>query len=129
MDTGVIRSPLPSYTAITPETRVAQRNEPATKTDNEISRTVTPSSESAEQRPTNEERTPAPVAGQQLRDLVRKNRLDPESQSLIYVAMDRDSGEVVTQVPSETLRKLRAYARTADAQDTQPRPASVVRTV
>lgn len=129
MDTGVIRSPLPAYTAITPETRAPQRNEPATKTDIEVAKTVTPSSESAEQRPANEERNREPVAGQQLRDLVRKNKLDPESQSLIYVAMDRDSGEVVTQVPSETLRRLRAYALSTDNQENQDRKSSVVRTV
>ncbi|WP_106752962.1 hypothetical protein [Pannonibacter carbonis] len=128
MDTGVIRSPLPAYTAITPETRAPQRNEPAAKTDNDIAKTVTPSGESSAQRPAKEERNQGPVGGQQLRDLVRKNKLDPESQSLIYVAMDRESGEVVTQVPSETLRRLRAYAISTDNQENQDRKASVIRT-
>lgn len=80
MDTGVIRSPLPAYTAITPETRAPQRNEPAAKTDNDVAKTVTPSGESSAQRPAKEERNQGPVGGQQLRDLVRKNKLDPESQ-------------------------------------------------
>ncbi|WP_162936391.1 hypothetical protein [Pannonibacter phragmitetus] len=59
---------------------------------------------------------------------MRKNTLDPESQSFIYVAMDRETGEVVQQVPSETLRKLRAYAKAGDEPVVPQSSATVQRT-
>ncbi|NBN63531.1 hypothetical protein GWI72_02675 [Microvirga tunisiensis] len=128
MDTGVVRSPLPSYTAITPEARAEQRNAPATKTEIAPSKTVPPSEDTQSGRTAAEDRKAEPVGGQQVRELVRKNKLDPESQSLIYVAMDQESGEVVNQVPSETLRKLRAYARSVDAQAGEQPKSTVMRT-
>lgn len=122
MEAGVVRTPLPSYVAITPETRAPNRNKPAAETELPASQTVKPSAESAHARGAATERSGAfeRHAQSAAKDLVRKNMLDPESESLIYVAMDRESGEVVRQVPSETLRKLRAYAKAVTEQSPGP---------
>lgn len=120
METGVIRSPVPSYTAIAPETRAPAGNEPAAKTDLPASQTVTPSAEG-----TRANETATSGSSRYERDiqassteLVRDNKLDPESGSMVYYAVDEETGEVVRQVPSETLRRLRAYAK-ALSDDTQ----------
>ncbi|SUB01723.1 Uncharacterised protein [Pannonibacter phragmitetus] len=115
MDTGAIRPSLTAYAAVTPATRAPEQNEPAARTELPGSQTVKPSGNTEEQRQLaengNQQSATTSVVS---RDIVRKNTLDPESQSFIYVAMDRETGEVVQQVPSETLRKLRAYAKAGD---------------
>jgi uncharacterized FlaG/YvyC family protein len=127
METAFVRSPLPSYTAITPATRAPERNEPAAKTELPPQSTVTPSTESDQgRRLADNERSQEPLAQSQQID--RKNVRDPESQSLIYIATNSDTGEVVRQVPSETLRRLRAYAKTISDQANEARSQSIART-
>lgn len=129
METGLARPPLPSYTAITPVSRAPDRTEPATKTDLPATNTVRPATDgdsSTSVASQNADRSPA-VAGQ--RQLERKNIVDPESQSIIFVATDSDSGEVVRQVPSETLRRLRAYAKSVTEQANTETGKDLERTV
>lgn len=115
MDTGAIRPSLTAYAAVTPATRAPEQNEPAARTELPGSQTVKPSGNTEEQRPLAENGNRQSATNQPAqREIVRKNTLDPESQSFIYVAMDRETGEVIQQVPSETLRKLRAYAKAGD---------------
>jgi uncharacterized FlaG/YvyC family protein len=130
METASVRPPLPSYTAITPATRAPERTEPATKTDLPVSNTVTPSAEGDQGRPAAENEKRGETRLDAIRPQIeRKNIVDPESDSLIYVATDSNSGEVVRQVPSETLLKLRAYAKTVSDQSNETANQGVERTV
>lgn len=130
METALVRPPLPSYTAITPATRAPERTEPATKTDLPASNTVTPSAEGEQNRPTAENERRGETRLDAIRPQIeRKNIVDPESDSLIYVATDSDSGEVVRQVPSETLLKLRVYAQTVSDQSNETANQGVERTI
>ncbi|MBD8890424.1 hypothetical protein [Roseibium litorale] len=126
METALLRSPSPSYTAITPAARAPERIEPAAKTDLPASRAVTPANDTTESRRSAEsERSELPFAQAKLD---KQNVLDPESESYIYIATNSDTGEVVRQVPSETLRRLRAYAKVLSEQSTAPQPQSTVKT-
>jgi flagellar protein FlaG len=60
--------------------------------------------------------------------LERRNTVDPESNSVIYTATNTDTGEVVRQVPSETLRRLRAYTQTIETQSSPTSTQSIQRT-
>ena len=130
METALARPPLPSYTAITPETRAPDRTEPATKTDLPASNTVKPSTEGDQGRRAADNQKRGETRFDAIRPQIeRKNIVDPESDSLIYVATDSDSGEVIRQVPSETLRKLRVYAKTVSDQSNETTSRGVERTV
>jgi flagellar protein FlaG len=49
---------------------------------------------------------------QNLRDVIdRRIEIDPETRSIVLRKTDRDTGEVVEQLPDETLLKLRALSR------------------
>lgn len=124
METGFARSPLPSYTAITPATRAPERNGPAARTELPAGKAVSPAQDLDETRRSADNGT---VRGQDARlpQIERKNVVDPESKSLIFIATDSESGEVVRQIPTETLRKLRAYAKTIEEQ-TAPKTNQVV---
>jgi flagellar protein FlaG len=41
----------------------------------------------------------------------RKIKIDPATQQVIYETVDKDSGQVVRQVPEETMLRLQIYAR------------------
>ncbi|GGB37321.1 hypothetical protein GCM10011316_06800 [Roseibium aquae] len=113
METGLARPPMPSYTAISPVERAPERTERAAKTDLPRNQTVAPASETdASSRPADDRtlREPTREPVQIGREIERKNVIDPESNSMIYMATDSETGEVIRQVPSETLRRLRAYA-------------------
>ncbi|WP_153768405.1 hypothetical protein [Labrenzia sp. CE80] len=127
MESALVRPPLPSYTAITPETRAPERVQPAAKTELPAGSTVNPSDEASQgRRASDNQRTQEPLAQNQQID--RRNFRDPESDSLIYIATDSDTGEVVQQVPSETLRRLRAYAKTISDQANEARSENIVKT-
>ncbi|MBS8260199.1 hypothetical protein DYI23_08220 [Roseibium polysiphoniae] len=127
MESALVRPPLPSYTAITPEARAPERIEPAAKTELSAGSTVNPSAEADQGRRTaDNQRSQEPLAQNQQID--RRNFRDPESDSLIYIATDSDTGEVVQQVPSETLRRLRAYAKTISDQANEARSENIVKT-
>ncbi len=129
MDTGSARPPLPSYTAITPVTRAPDRNEPATKTDLPASRAVNPAAESSNSRQATEHESKHEKMLDKLQpQLERKNIVDAESKSVIFVATNSDTGEVVRQVPSETLRRLRAYAQSTSEQQAVPAEKHIERT-
>ncbi|WP_417670886.1 hypothetical protein [Roseibium sp.] len=127
METALARPPLPSYTAITPATRAPERVEPASKTELTPAQTVNPSVDADDSRRlADNSRSQEPTT--QSTQVERKNIRDPESDSLIFIATDSDTGEVVRQVPSETLRRLRAYAKTISDQANEARAQNVVRT-
>ncbi|MTI45260.1 flagellar protein FlaG [Roseibium hamelinense] len=117
MDLGLARPPLPSYTAITPVTKAPERTEPAVKTELPSGEAVAPLDETQQ----NEQSASSKEREQTLLDQVaprleRSNNYDPEIDSFVYTATDPDTGEVVRQIPSETLRRLRVYAETIAAQ-------------
>ncbi|MBD1547822.1 hypothetical protein [Roseibium aggregatum] len=119
METGLARPPLPSYTAITPATRAPERNEPAAKTDLPASNTVTPAAQGGGSARASNDRNGGSQQYPDPRELSNTGRklehkiiVDQESNSIIYQSTDSLSGEVVRQIPSEVLRKLRAYAKT-----------------
>jgi flagellar protein FlaG len=41
----------------------------------------------------------------------RRIEIDPKTREVVYQTVDRESGEVVRQVPDQALLRLRAYAR------------------
>lgn len=131
LDTGLARPPSPTYTAITPVTRAPEKNAPAAETDLPPEETVTPSSETqygrqaADHRPQQQGRQ---TGKYEAAEVERRNVIDPESESLVYIATNIDTGEVVRQIPSETLLRLRAYTDTLEARKTQGAPGSLQET-
>jgi len=127
MDTALVRPPSPTYSAITPVARAPDKDKPATATDLPAEDTVRPAGDSSgTQRSANNEQNskPAPQTDQSALErytptITRQNLIDPESESLIYVATNTETGEVVRQIPSETLLRLRAYSETVEAYRTQ----------
>ncbi|MEM5582031.1 MULTISPECIES: flagellar protein FlaG [unclassified Roseibium] len=120
LDTGLARPPSPTYTAITPATRASEQNEPSSKTELPVEETVTPSTETDNsQRSANNERDQRSLAEQLAPTVERQNVIDPDSESLVYVATNTETGQVVRQIPSETLLRMRAYAKTVETQQTQ----------
>ncbi|PVB59285.1 hypothetical protein [Labrenzia sp. 011] len=119
MDTGLARPPSPTYTAITPVTRAPERNAPAAKTELPREATVSPADEGSDgQRAANNARDQKNQADPVTPRLERRNIIDPDSESLVYVATNTDTGQIVRQIPSETLLRLRAYSRTME--ESQP---------
>lgn len=127
METAHTRPLLPSYTAITPATRAPDRNEPAAKTELPPANTVNPSA-NVETGGTAAQDNRAAHSSTPSAQVERRNVRDPESESLIFIATNSDTGEVVRQVPSETLRRLRAYAKTMSDQTTGVNPQNISRT-
>ncbi|WP_305983979.1 hypothetical protein [Roseibium sp. MMSF_3544] len=130
LDTGIARPPSPTYTAITPVTRAPEKNQPAVNTDLPPEETVKPSSDASQgQRAANNKRDGKSLFESVTPQLERRNIVDPESESVIYVATNTNTGEVVRQVPSETLRRLRAYTKSIETQTTPLQPPNLQRTV
>lgn len=129
MDSALVRPPSPTYTAITPVSRAPEKTEPATSTDLPAKDTVKPSQDlNASQRSAANGQTAPRPDGDEGRSalerftpsVIRQTILDPESDDLVFVATDKDTGEVIRQIPSETLMRLRAYAETVEAQRSDP---------
>ncbi|ASP33546.1 hypothetical protein [Labrenzia sp. VG12] len=120
LDTGLARPPSPTYTAITPATRAPEQNESSAATELPPEETVTPLSESEDsQRSANNEREQSSLLERFTPTVERQNVIDPDSESLIYIATNTETGQVVRQVPAETLLRLRAYAETLSSQQEQ----------
>jgi uncharacterized FlaG/YvyC family protein len=130
LDTGLARPPSPTYTAITPTTRAPERNEPAAKTELPAKDTVKPSNQTEDGQQTSyRARTEHSRFEDTSSKLERRHIVDPESESVIYVATNTETGEVVRQVPSETLRRLRAYSKAIASQDQATAEQGIQRTV
>ncbi|MET1411308.1 hypothetical protein ABVF61_03515 [Roseibium sp. HPY-6] len=130
LDTGIARPPSPTYTAITPVTRAPEKTEPAARTELPARETVAPATDSAESQSTAQDRRDGKSLFESTTpQLDRRNVVDPESNSVIYMATNTDTGEVVRQVPSETLRRLRAYAESIETQATPASTSNLQRTV
>lgn len=122
LDTALARPPSPTYTAITPATRAPEQNKSTVETDLPSEETVTPSSDVKQgQRSANNDRDQISLHEEFAPSVKRKNVLDVDSESLVYIATNIETGEVVRQIPSETLLRLRAYAETIDTDQTQSR--------
>lgn len=52
----------------------------------------------------------------------RKIKIDPATQQVIYEAVDKSSGEVVRQIPEETMLRLQVYARAMRRAGAERRP-------
>ncbi|MEP3046009.1 MAG: flagellar protein FlaG [Roseibium sp.] len=130
LDTGIVRPPSPTYTAITPVTRAPERNKPASETDLPSEETVQPSSEAYKgQQSATYGKEHQPLSEQFKTPVERRNVVDPDSNSLVFVATNTETGEVVRQIPSETLLRLRAYAETIAAQEGPAPPQSFQTTI
>lgn len=121
LDTGLARPPSPTYTAITPVARAPKQDDPVAKTDLPAEETVRPSGETTDgQRSANNEhdvrKREDPIAPQ----MERRNIFDANSDSLVFVATNIETGHVVRQIPSETLLRLRAYTESVEKQQTEP---------
>jgi flagellar protein FlaG len=120
LDTGLARPPSPTYTAITPATRAPEQNESSAKTDLPAEETVTPSTETeTSQRSANNERDQRSLLERYTPTVERQNVIDEDSESLVYIATNTETGQVVRQIPSETLLRLRAYAESVDTEQTR----------
>ncbi|MES0810983.1 flagellar protein FlaG [Roseibium sp. SCPC15] len=129
LDTGLARPSSPTYTAITPAARAPEKNQPATNTDLPAEETVRPSTEASDgRRAADNQRNEQSLFETVSPKLERRNTVDPESNSVIYTATNTDTGEVVRQVPSETLRRLRAYTQTIETQNSPTSSQSIQRT-
>jgi len=130
LDTGLARPPSPTYTAITPATRAPEHKEPSARTELPSEETVTPSTETnSSKRSADNEREARSRQEQSAPAVERRNVIDPDSESMVYVATNTETGQVVRQIPSETLLRLRAYAKTVETQQTQETAQSVQRVV
>ncbi|GAB4525644.1 MAG: hypothetical protein Tsb0019_27740 [Roseibium sp.] len=132
LDTGLARPPSPTYTAITPATRAPEHKEPSAKTELPSEETVSPSSETESgRRSADNEREPRSGQEQTAPTVERRNLIDPDSESMVYIATNTETGHVVRQIPSETLLRLRAYAKTVETQQVQQtqEPAQAVQRV
>lgn len=49
----------------------------------------------------------------------RQIKIDPATQQVIYQAVDKTSGEVVRQIPEETMLRLQVYARAMRQADSE----------
>lgn len=120
LDTGLARPPSPTYTAITPATRAPDQNAPASKTVLPVEETVTPATETEDgQRAANNERDQRSLLERYTPTVERQNVIDEDSESLVYIATNTETGQVVRQIPSETLLRLRAYAANVETQQTR----------
>jgi uncharacterized FlaG/YvyC family protein len=129
LDTGLARPPSPTYTAITPATRAPEQKEPSVKTELPSEETVSPSVETERgKRSADYDREPRSQKEQLVPAVERRNVIDPDSESMVYVATNTETGQVVRQIPSETLLRLRAYAKTVETQQTQE-PAQAVQRI
>ncbi|WP_299474348.1 hypothetical protein [uncultured Roseibium sp.] len=116
LDTGAARPPSPTYTAITPVTRAPEKNEPAAKSELPERETVRPSGETQNSRRAADNEQAQQSAQRNSPQIERRNVVDPKSNNLVYVATNTDTGQVVRQIPSETLLRLRAYSDTVESQ-------------
>lgn len=61
-----------------------------------------------------------------LRDTIKRNIvIDPKTREIVFQAVDTKSGEVIRQIPSDAILRLRAYYRDAPTlAEPKPQPAS-----
>lgn len=130
LDTGLARPPSPTYTAITPVTRAPERNAPSVDTDLPVEETVRPSTETQNgQRTANNEREQRSLGDRFSSSVERQNIIDPEYDALVYVATNTETGQVVRQIPAETLLRLRAYNESIQSQQSQAPTEPVQRVI
>ncbi len=121
MDIGAVRS-LPTFTAPAAP-RAVENREQTTQTDLPIAAAVRPSSETedgnAAGRRRARESDPHPTDHRDSREPKVRRRVDRDdhSNSFVYRDIDTQSGEVVQQIPTDTLLKLRAYVATMNEAD------------
>ncbi len=62
------------------------------------------------------------LAEETLRELERETEVDDETKAMVTRTVDSQTGRVVNQFPAESLLKLRAYVREADAKAADAEP-------
>ncbi len=124
METSAVKQPV--SVASVPETRAPVAPESAAKTELPASETVQPS-ENAQGAGQPDSRKPADVPRRN-ENLVEVMERDSETNTTIYRTVDAKTGIVKEQMPSETILKLRAYARAVNGMDAS-NYSSVRRTV
>ena len=131
LDTGLSRPPSPTYTAITPVARAPERTRPAAETDLPAEETVRPATETDQSRQAADHERKRQFTSDRPEDqqVERRNIIDPESESFVYIATNVDTGQIVRQIPSETLLRLRAYTESIEAQKAQTQPTAVQETI
>lgn len=114
METGAIKQPVP--VASVPETRAPVAPESAAKTELPASETVQPS-ETAQGAEQTDNREPA-ARPQQSENLVEVMEQDSVTNTTIYRTVDTRTGLVKEQMPTETILKLKAYAKAVNGLNT-----------
>jgi flagellar protein FlaG len=110
METGVTRAPA-YQTALTPLRGREAVNPPAAPTDVAPEKAVQPAQESEAARP--EAENPVSQSTSAPQDIKREEYRDTITDSLVFRAIDTETGEVVRQIPDESLLRLRrAFAET-----------------
>jgi flagellar protein FlaG len=58
-----------------------------------------------------------------VRDTIKRNlTVDPKTREIVYQAVDTKSGEIIRQIPSDAILRLRAYYRDAPVTQEQAAP-------
>ena len=94
--------------AVVPPARKQESPEPVVETELPEENTVKPADRSEDVRQSAHS-TAEPAAQDAQRDLVRVNYRDSITNSIVFKAIDPDTGDVVQQVPDETLLRLRRF--------------------
>jgi flagellar protein FlaG len=113
MDTGSIARPIPHPALNAPQRSETYASAGAVKTDLASEAAVQQVRETQALRfdPTDGAAARATL-DQALREAIaRRITIDPKTREVVYQTVDRDTGDVLRQVPDEALMRLRAYAR------------------
>ncbi|MEP3602588.1 MAG: hypothetical protein ABJN26_21890 [Stappiaceae bacterium] len=113
METSALKQPVP--VASVPETRTPVTPESVAKTELPASETVQPSEDAQATAP--EDNRQPPVRPQQSENLVEVMEQDSETNTTIYRTVDTRTGLVKEQMPTETILKLKAYAKAVNGLD------------
>jgi flagellar protein FlaG len=63
-----------------------------------------------------------------IRDVIERHiEIEPKTREVVYQTVDRESGEVIRQVPDQALLRLRAYAREMREKSDESRNAKLER--
>ena len=119
MDSGVLKPIAP--TAAMPAVRPQEKNSSPTKTELPAEKAVRPADKTSQTRPMSEN-AQRPDEGDKTEKLEQKHYRDAITQDVVYRTINPDNGEVVRQIPDESLLRLRRYFA---AYDQLSRQASV----
>ena len=111
MDTGSLKSPAPAGPLAFQRVDAAPRDAVRTELPPAVSvqQAGEPDAVRFERDPARDARAAIETA---LQDVIERNTtIDPKTREVVFQTVDRETGEVVRQVPDDAILKLRAYAR------------------